>query len=53
MTRRVHRLPDPPDHPIWQRNYYEHIIRSEADLNRIREYVEHNPACWTEDVLYA
>jgi putative transposase len=34
---------------IWQRNYYEHIIRDEADLNRIREYIASNPARWAED----
>jgi REP element-mobilizing transposase RayT len=31
---------------IWQRNYYEHIIRSEADLDRIRRYIANNPARW-------
>jgi REP element-mobilizing transposase RayT len=39
--------------PIWQRNYYEHIIRDEDDLNRIREYIEYNPARWSEDEYYA
>lgn len=34
---------------LWQRNYYEYIIRDEADLNRIREYVAGNPAKWEED----
>lgn len=34
---------------VWQRNYYEHIIRSEASLNRIRQYVLDNPARWTFD----
>jgi REP element-mobilizing transposase RayT len=32
--------------PIWQRNYYEHIIRSEAALDRIRQYIADNPARW-------
>jgi putative transposase len=36
----------------WQRNYYEHIIRSEKDLARIRQYIADNPACWAEDKLY-
>jgi len=35
--------------PIWQRNYYEHIIRNEEDLNRIREYIANNPSQWNED----
>jgi putative transposase len=34
---------------LWQRNYYEHIIRSEASLARIREYIATNPARWAED----
>jgi REP element-mobilizing transposase RayT len=38
--------------PIWQRNYYDHIVRNEADLDRIRTYIIHNPARWREDSLY-
>ena len=34
---------------LWQRNYYEHIIRDEAALNRIRKYIADNPARWAED----
>lgn len=34
---------------FWQRNYYEHIIRDEAELDRAREYVLHNPLKWAED----
>ncbi|MCC6805359.1 MAG: transposase [Anaerolineae bacterium] len=33
----------------WQSNYYEHIIRSETDLNRVRQYILDNPAKWDED----
>jgi putative transposase len=33
---------------IWQRNYYEHIVRNDADLNRIRRYIEANPARWRD-----
>ena len=40
------------ERPIWHRNFYEHIIRSEAELNRIRDYIEHNPARWREDRFY-
>jgi putative transposase len=35
--------------PVWQRNYYEHVIRDEKDLNRIRQYIAGNPARWAED----
>ena len=34
---------------LWQRNYYEHIIRSERSLNAIREYIALNPTHWAED----
>ena len=34
---------------LWQRNYYEHIIRDEADLNRIRDYIQSNPTNWDKD----
>ena len=38
---------------IWQRNYYEHIIRDDDDLDRIREYILNNPINWETDELYA
>jgi len=34
---------------LWQRNYYEHIIRAEEDFNKIREYIVNNPAGWDKD----
>jgi REP element-mobilizing transposase RayT len=34
---------------LWQRNYYEHIIRDEKELNRIREYIVNNPMQWDLD----
>jgi putative transposase len=37
---------------LWQRSYYDHIIRNEPDLQRIREYIMHNPARWHTDTLY-
>lgn len=37
---------------IWQRNYYEHIIRNELDLLQIQEYIISNPATWQEDKEY-
>ena len=36
---------------LWQRNYYEHIIRNENELNRIREYINNNPLQWNMDEL--
>jgi len=37
---------------VWQRNYYEHVVRDERDLERIREYVDYNPGRWEEDEYY-
>ncbi len=34
---------------IWQRNYYEHIIRDNDDMERIWNYIELNPTMWTDD----
>ena len=34
---------------FWQRNYYEHIIRNEDELNKIREYIQNNPLKWHLD----
>lgn len=37
------------DAKVWQRNYYEHIVRNDDELNHIREYIANNPAKWAED----
>jgi REP element-mobilizing transposase RayT len=34
---------------LWQRGYYDHVIRDEADLERVREYIGTNPARWELD----
>jgi len=34
---------------VWQRNYYEYIIRDDDELNRIRQYIEENPLRWHLD----
>ncbi|MFQ5641136.1 MAG: hypothetical protein ACE5IR_24425 [bacterium] len=34
---------------LWQRNYWDHIIRDENELDRIREYIMYNPVKWDED----
>jgi len=34
---------------LWQRNYYEHIIRNEEELNHIRQYIAENPLNWRTD----
>ena len=34
---------------LWQRNYFEHVIRNEDSLNRIRRYIQENPTQWPTD----
>ena len=52
VTKRSRRLAYPPSTPIWNRNYYDHIVRNEQDLDRIRRYIFANPARWSEDAYY-
>ena len=41
----------PFDGKLWQRNYWEHIIRNENEYNRIAEYIINNPQKWDDDKL--
>ena len=38
--------------PLWQRFYYDHVIRNDDDYNQITEYIETNPAKWPEDRFF-
>jgi len=49
VTRQINLLSYPHKIIIWQNNYYEHIIRSEDELNTIREYIQNNPLRWEYD----
>ena len=51
-TKRINQLRKTPGIKLWQRNYYEHIIRDEDDLIRIRNYVINNPMNWKDDKYY-
>jgi REP element-mobilizing transposase RayT len=42
----------PFDGKLWQRNYYEHIIRNEQSYQNISNYIINNPAKWQEDKFY-
>lgn len=39
-------------HTVWQRNYYEHIIRDENSCLKISKYIKTNPMKWQEDKYY-
>ncbi len=52
-SRKINKINRTHGTHVWQRNYWEHIIRNEDDLNRIRVYILENPLKWTEDKNYA
>lgn len=52
VTKCINEIRNSPGLPVWQRNYYEHVIRDDADYNRIAEYVTTNPQRWIEDKLH-
>ena len=49
VTKRINILRDTPGAPVWQRNYWEHIIRTERALQAIRRYIRDNPLRWDMD----
>lgn len=51
-TRSRNRIQRSPGVPMWQRNYYEHVIRNEESLQAIRQYIYNNPLSWMEDQLH-
>jgi len=48
-AKRINEHRGTPGAPIWQRNYYEHIIRDDESLNLIRNYIADNPLRWQID----
>jgi putative transposase len=49
VTTRINHCRAAPGTPVWQRNYYEHIIRNVASLNRVRKYIVENQLRWALD----
>lgn len=49
VTKRVNELGRNSNSPFWQRNYFEHVIRNEESLNKIRNYIWENPIHWCAD----
>jgi len=48
-TKRINELSNSSAGRIWQRGFFEHVIRGERDLTRIREYISTNPRRWHLD----
>lgn len=49
VTKRINSTRGTPSALVWQRNYYDHVIRNESSLNRIRQYIADNPVRWPDD----
>lgn len=50
VSRNIHLVN--PNIEIWQKSYYDHVIRSEIELREIREYINSNPLKWEVDKYY-
>jgi REP-associated tyrosine transposase len=48
-TRKINKMMSNPGGKVWQRNYYEHVIRNEDETARIRKYIRENPLRWETD----
>lgn len=48
-SKRINQLRNNAGSPVWQRNYYERVIRNEQELDRTRNYVVNNPMKWALD----
>jgi len=51
-TRKINQARNTPGNKIWQRDYYERIIRNDRELNAIRQYIRANPHNWPQDQEY-
>ena len=52
VTKRLREISNNSELKIWQRNYYEHIISNENDLQNIRKYITLNPLKWEIDEYF-
>lgn len=51
-SKKINLLRNSEGNKIWQRNYYEHIIRNEVEYLKISEYIENNPILWEKDIYF-
>jgi REP element-mobilizing transposase RayT len=49
-ARKINELRKQPGVSVWQRNYYEHIIRNDKELSETREYIKNNVVLWKNDI---
>ena len=53
VTKRINEKHLAIGSPVWQRNYYEHIIRDDKSFQQIQAYIINNPARWETDRFYS
>ncbi|MCW9708538.1 transposase [Fodinibius salsisoli] len=51
VTKQINELNEQRGDKVWQKNYYDHIVRNHEELNRIRKYIKDNPKNWEHDKL--
>jgi REP element-mobilizing transposase RayT len=51
-TKRINTIRNAAGTPVWQRNYYERIIRDRDSAAKIRQYIQNNPSVWAQDQLH-
>jgi putative transposase len=49
-ARKINKIRNLRGVPVWQRNYYDRIIRTDLELDRVREYIINNPQNWDADI---
>lgn len=52
VTLQINLMRKLPGFPVWQRNYYDHIIRNESSHKTIADYIQENPKRWGKDKFY-
>ena len=52
VSKNINQIRKTPGVKLWQRNFHDHIIRNNGELNIIREYIQNNPLNWKEDNLF-
>jgi REP element-mobilizing transposase RayT len=49
VSKQINQMPGAPSTKVWHRGFYEHVIRNDDELTRIRQYIDQNPLRWELD----
>jgi len=52
-TKHINQFHGTPSEAVWQRNYWERVIRNENQLNHLLQYIAESPLNWETDKLYS